>query len=254
MISVIILTKNEEKNILDCVETVLWADEIIVLDDNSEDRTLEVIKNLPFNKQIKIYKKSLDEDFASQRNYALSKATKEWVLFLDADERISAELREEINTIIINQKIKHKYDGFYIPRKDVMWGKMLKYGETGNIKLLRFARKNAGLWYGKVHEEWKIDGAIYELNNYLIHYPHHTIDEFLREINFYTSIRANELYQKGVKSSFKDIILYPKLKFILNYFIKLGFLDGIEGFILAIFMSFHSFLVRGKLWQLWKKE
>nr|MBI5455569.1 hypothetical protein [Candidatus Levybacteria bacterium] len=151
-------------------------------------------------------------------------------------------------------KSNPKYNGFYIKRLDVIWGKMLKHGETGNIKLLRLARKKAGVWYGKVHEQWQIDGKISELENSLIHYPHQTIDEFLKEINFYTSIRAKELYEAGVRGSLKDIIVYPKAKFILNYFIRLGFLDGIEGFIFAIFMSFHSFLVRGKLWLLWKQK
>lgn len=254
MISIIILTKNEEKNIFDCIETVLWADEIIILDDYSKDRTLDVIKNLHFDKKIKIYKKSLDEDFSTQRNYALSKATKDWVLFLDADERVSKELKEEINTLIINDKSNPKYNGFYIKRLDIIWGKTLKHGEAGNIKLLRLARKKAGVWYGKVHEQWQIDGKISELDNSLIHYPHQTIDEFLNEINFYTTIRAKDLHETGVKGSLKDIIIYPKAKFILNYFIKLGFLDGLEGFIFAIFMSFHSFLVRAKLYLLWKKE
>ncbi|MEK7160290.1 MAG: glycosyltransferase family 2 protein [Patescibacteria group bacterium] len=253
MISVVILTKNEERNILDCLESISWADEIIVLDDNSEDRTLDVIKSLS-NKKIKVYSKDLNMDFSTQRNYALSKTTKNWVLFLDADERVSEELREEINTLIINEKSKLKYNGFYIQRKDIIFGKMLKYGETGSIKILRLARKQAGIWYGKVHEEWKVESKVSELENPLIHYPHQTIDEFLNEINFYTSIRANELYQKGVKTSFKDVILYPNAKFILNYFIRLGFLDGIEGFVFALFMSFHSFLVRGKLWLLWKQK
>ena len=253
MLSVVILTKNEEKNILDCIESVLWADEIIIVDDKSEDRTIEVVKSLS-NRKIKSYSKALNEDFSSQRNYALSKTTKEWVLFLDADERVTNELREEINLLIISEKNKPKYNGFYIQRKDVIFGKMLKYGETGKIKLLRLARKKAGVWYGKVHEQWQVDGKVSELEHSLIHYPHQTIDEFLKEINFYTSLRAKELYQKGVKASFFDIVIYPKAKFILNYFINLGFLDGIEGFVFAIFMSFHSFLVRGKLWLLWKKE
>lgn len=253
MISVVILTKNEEKNILDCLEGVMWADEIIIVDDNSEDRTIEVVKSLS-NKKIKVYSKALNEDFSSQRNYALSKTTKEWVLFLDADERVTNELREEINWLIIGERNMSKYNGFYIQRKDVIFGKMLKYGETGKIKLLRLARKKAGIWYGKVHEQWQVDGKVSELEHSLIHYPHQTIDEFLKEINFYTSLRAKELYQNGVEVSFLDIVIYPKAKFILNYFINLGFLDGIEGFVFAIFMSFHSFLVRGKLWLLWKKE
>lgn len=254
MISVIILTKNEEKNILDCLESISWADEIIIIDDNSEDRTLDVVRQLSLVKKIKIYKKSLENDFSAQRNYALSKATKEWVLFLDADERVSKALREELNTLIVNEKNEHKYDGFYIKRKDILWGKMLKHGEIGSIKLLRLARKKAGVWYGKVHEEWQVEGKISDLENYLIHYPHQTVSEFLKEINFYTSIRARELYEKKVQVSLLDIIIYPKAKFILNYLIRLGFLDGIEGFIFAIFMSFHSFMVRGKLWLIWQKK
>lgn len=254
MISVIILTKNEEKNILDCLETVSWADEIIVLDDNSQDRTLDVVKNLSFNKKIKIYKKSLDGDFASQRNYALSKASKEWVLFLDADERMSSDLREEINTVLIEEKNKEVNEGFCILRKDVMFGKLLKHGEVGDIKLLRMAKKNSGKWEGKVHEQWQINGKVSELENYILHFPHQRISEFLKEINFYSSIRAKELYEKRTKFSPIDIILYPKGKFILNYILKLGFLDGLEGLIFAIIMSFHSFLVRGKLWLLWQKD
>jgi glycosyltransferase involved in cell wall biosynthesis len=253
MISVAIITKNEEKNILDCLESALWADEIIIVDDNSDDRTIEVIKNLS-NKKIKIYSKALDGDFASQRNYALSKATKKWVLFLDADERITNELREEINAFLIENVKSSNLNGFFIKRKDFMWGKELNHGETGGIKLLRFSKKDSGIWKGKVHEVWEVEGNISEMENNLIHFPHQTIDEFLSEINFYTSLRAKELYENKIQGSVKNIILYPKGKFIKNYFIKLGFLDGIEGFLFAIFMSLHSFLVRGKLWLLWKRR
>lgn len=253
MLSVVIIAKNEEKNILDCLETVLWADEIIIVDDNSEDRTIEVVKSLS-SKKIKVYSKSLNEDFASQRNYALSKATKKWVLFLDADERVTNELREEINTFLIENIKISNINGFFIKRKDIMWGKELKHGETGGIKLLRFAKKDSGIWKGKVHEIWEVEGNISEMENNLIHFPHQTIDEFLSEINFYTTLRAKELYENKIESSVKNIILYPKGKFIKNYFIKLGFLDGIEGLIFAIFMSLHSFLVRGKLWLLWKRK
>ncbi len=253
MISVVIITKNEEKNILDCLESVLWADEIVIVDDNSEDRTLEVVKSLS-NKKIKIYSRDLNDDFSSQRNYALSKATQKWVLFVDADERVPDKLREEMNTFLIQGVKTSNISGFFIKRKDVLWGKMLKYGETGGIKLLRFAKKDSGIWTGKVHETWQVEGNLSEMENYLIHFPHKTIDEFLSEINFYTSLRAKELYEKGIRGTVRNIILYPKGKFLKNYFLKLGFLDGIEGFILAIFMSLHSFLVRGKLWLLWRKK
>jgi glycosyltransferase involved in cell wall biosynthesis len=247
MISVVILTKNEEENILDCLESVLWCDEIIVVDDYSTDRTIEVIKNFSSGK-VKIFQHNLDNNFSNQRNFAISKASYEWILFIDADERVSTDLREEINAVIIDQSHKRDIDGFYIKRKDYIWGKILNHGETGNIKLLRLAKKVKGKWTGEVHEIWEIKGKVAELENRLFHYPHQTISEFLREINFYTTIRATELYESGKKVSLFQIILYPKAKFFVNYFLKLGILDGLEGFVFAILMSFHSFLVRAKLW------
>src|SRR3989344_2145139 len=144
-LSVIILTKNEEKNIFDCLESVKDADEVIVIDDNSEDRTEDVINS--FGKKVKIYKKSLLDDFSKQRNFGLSKAKNSWVLFIDADERVPNGLFDEIS----NEVNKDNFDGYLIKRRDVLWDKKLRYGETGNIKLLRLARRNAGKWRGKVH-------------------------------------------------------------------------------------------------------
>jgi glycosyltransferase involved in cell wall biosynthesis len=247
MISIIILTKNEEKNILDCLETVSWADEIIILDDNSIDRTVEIAKTQNLS-NLKILEQELAGDFSKQRNYALSHATNEWVLFIDADERVTPELRREINDFIIEEKEKPVFKGMFIKRRDILWGRLLKHGETGHVKFLRLARKNAGTWYGKVHEKWLVDGETDSFENYLIHYPHQTISEFLQEINFYTSLRAKELLEKGEKASIVKIIAYPKAKFIQNYFFRLGFLDGLEGLVQTILMSFHSFLVRAKLW------
>lgn len=251
MISVIILTKNEEKNIIDCLETVSWVDEIIIVDDNSTDRTIEIVKNLE-NRKIKIYSRSLNEDFSAQRNFGLSKTTKKWVLFIDADERVSSELHEELNALIINSKENTK-DGYFLKRKDFMWGNMLKHGETGNISILRFAKKDSGVWIGKVHEVWTIEGAKGDLESNLLHYPHQSIDEFLKEINFYSTIRAKELYDKKVKVKRLDLLTYPLGKFLLNFILKLGFMDKIDGLIFSLMMSFHSFLVRSKLWLLWQK-
>ena len=254
MISVVILTKNEEKNILDCLESISWADEVIIVDDFSEDRTLEVSQSSPFKKKLKIFKNKLNDDFSYQRNFAMAKAMHEWILFVDADERVTKDLREAINTVLIDDKNNPKYNGFFIKRKDFMWGKLLAHGETGNIKLLRLGRKGKGIWQNKVHEEWVIEEELDTLDGYFIHYPHPTVSEFLSEMNFYTTLKAKELYEKGVKVKIWDIVLYPKGKFLQNFLFKLGFLDGIEGFLFAILMSFLSFLVRGKLWILWRKK
>ena len=253
MISAIVLTKNEEKNIVDCLELLLWCDEILVIDDNSEDKTVEVTENLK-NKKIKVLVHPLNNDFSKQRNYAFREAQHEWILFVDADERLPHALQGEINYLIWNDGRSIKLNGYFVKRRDIMWGKDLKYGETGNIKLLRLARKDAGAWYGKVHEVWKVKGKIGELKNPLMHYPHQNITEFLKEINFYTDLRSKELFNKKIKVYWWSIIIYPLGKFILNYGIKRGFLDGLHGFLFAMLMSFHSFLVRGKLWLLWSRK
>lgn len=249
MISAVVLTKNEERNIGKCLDSILWCDEIIVVDDFSEDNTVEKIQNL--NSKIKIFEKHLNNDFASQRNYGFSKAKYEWVIFVDADEIVSSDLKNEILGKIKNNK---NTGGFYVKRRDFIFGNVMQHGEFGNIKLLRLGRANKGKWEGRVHEEWKIKGKIEELGHSLFHYPHQSINGFLKDINFYTDIRAKELFDKGAKSNFISIILYTKIKFIQNYFLKLGFLDGTSGLVLALFMSLHSFLVRSKLWLLWQKK
>ncbi len=248
MITAVVLTKNEDKNIVNCLDTLKWCDEIIVIDDNSKDNTAELAKR----EKVSVYEQSLDGNFSNQRNFGLDKAKGEWVLFVDADERVTDGLRYEIQEV--TSYPLNPYNGFELKRTDVIWGKHLRHGETANASFLRLAKKDAGRWQGLVHEQWNIRGKIGKLNNSLQHFPHPTIAEFLKEINLYTDLRSKELYDKKVRANFFSIIAYPKAKFILNFFIRRGFQDGLEGFIFALMMSFHSFLVRGKLWMLWQKK
>lgn len=247
MISAIILTKNEEKNIKDCLESLSWCDEKIVIDDESEDNTRDIAQKTG----AKVFTHRLS-NFSDQRNFGLEKAKGDWVFFVDADERISQNLWYEIMQLV-NDPIEN-LDGFYLKRIDILWGKELKYGESGTIKLLRLARKDSGKWTGLVHEKWNISGKTKCLDNPLYHYPHQTIEVFLKEINRYTELRAMELYKQNIKTNWMQIFFYPAAKFFTNFFIKRGFLDGIQGMVAALMMSFHSFLVRGKLWLLWQKE
>lgn len=244
MISAIILAKNEERNIARCLQSVKWCDEVIVIDDNSSDKTLEIAKK---HKAI-VYSHPLNNNFSAQRNWGISKARQEWILFIDSDEIVTDALAYEISNLLgLNQNLKN-LNGFYLKRSDFMWGKQLKYGETGNIKLLRLGRKGFGRWEGMAHEEWKIDGLVGKLINPLLHFPHETLSEFLKEINFYTDIRASDLKNKKAKTYPLSMFSYPLGKFLVNYFIKRGFMDGMPGLVFAIIMSFHSFLVRAKLW------
>src|SRR6266498_5238516 len=148
MISAIVLTKHQEKNKADCLDSLSWCDEIIVIDDNSEDKTVDLAKK----KGVRVIIHKMNNDFATQRNFGLEKAKNEWVLFVDADERVSSALWYEIM-----QHTNESFNdiaGFYMKRQDTMWGKILKHGETGSIKLLRLAKRNVGEWSGRVHEVW----------------------------------------------------------------------------------------------------
>lgn len=247
MISAVVLTHNEEKNIAKCIDSLRFCEEIIVIDDFSTDKTISLAKKLG----AQVYERDKNDNFSAQRNFGLEKAKGEWVLFVDADEQVPLGLAHEIQSEIISID---SAKGYYIKREDILWDKKLKYGEVGNMWLLRLARKDAGRWSGAVHEVWKIKGKTEKLKNPIVHYPHPVITEFLSDINYYTTLRAKELHSQGKKSSFIAIVLYPLAKFIANYIVKLGFLDGVSGIVNATLMSFHSFLVRGKLWQLWHKS
>ncbi|HSA83445.1 MAG TPA: glycosyltransferase family 2 protein, partial [Patescibacteria group bacterium] len=236
-----------EKNIGQCLENLSWCDELIVVDDESSDTTVSIAKK----KGATVFIHALQGDFAAQRNYGLEKAKGEWVFFVDADERVSQSLWYEI--MAKTNEPANVCDGYFLKRRDTLWKKQLRYGEIGNIRLLRLAKKNAGRWQGKVHEVWKVTGKTDVLQNALEHFPHQTIKEFLEEINYYSTLRAEELKKKKVHASWLTILVYPKVKFIVNYFLRKGFLDGIPGLVLALMMSLHSFLVRGKLWLLWKR-
>ena len=124
----------------------------------------------------------------------------------------------------------------------MLWGKLLKHGETGNIKLLRLARKDTGTWHGKVHEQWVIEGKTDTFENYLIHFRIKRWRIFWPKLISILLFGLKNCFESNEKSSIFKIIFYPKAKFIQNYYFPVGFLDGLEGLVQAILMSFHSFL------------
>lgn len=245
-ITAVVLTKNEEKNIERCLKSLDFCDEVIVVDDYSTDGTLKKIK------KHKIFQRKLNNDFASQRNFGLSKANNDWVLFVDADEEVGEELKNEIRSNVLTFQ-RFNVVACFIRRRDYFWGQELKYGEVRKVRqtgLIRLVRKNSGKWIGTVHEEFHTTKNVGQLDGFLNHYPHQTIKEFINDVNRYSTIRTEELFNQGKKTNVFEIIFFPIGKFIYNYFFNLGFLDGAAGFTYAFMMSFHSFLVRAKLYQL----
>ena len=247
-ITAIILAKNEEANITACLKSASWCDNILVIDDYSIDKTASLAQKMG----AQVVKHHLENDFSKQRNFALKQAQTRWVFFVDADERISKKLASEVQKFIQHAD-QEGCTGAFIIRQDYIFGKKIHYGEFGKIKLLRLGRR-VGEWQGKVHEIWTFPGRKATLKNSLYHYPHPSLTKFLKKINLYTTLRAEELYQQRIKTNSLLIIFYPLAKFFQNYCYRFGFLEGSTGFVLAILMSFHSFLVRAKLWVLWRQR
>jgi len=248
-ISILLLTHNEEKNLL---KYWTWLDkskrinEIIVIDDNSDDKTIEILKKLETKKiKVKIFERGLENNFSNQRNFGIEKTTNNLVLWLDADEKPSNSLIRFLNHIDNLQ-----YKNYAFKRNDIFISNELKHGENASQYFLRFFNKKYGCFTGAVHEIWQSPKEIENKKIHIHHYPHQSLKSFIKKINFYSDIRAQELYDQNQKSSLFQIFFYPLGKFIQNYFFKLGFLDSTPGIIMALGMSFHSFLVRAKLWQL----
>jgi len=243
-LSAVVLVKDEEEKIVDCIDSLKFADEVIIIDDFSEDRTIELVERF----DVKVYKRKLDDDFAEQRNFGLKKAFGKWVLFIDADERVGKNLRDEIIQAINNPLLNIM--GYYIRRQDFFMGKDLKHGETASVKLLRLARKNAGKWERKVHETWQISGKTALLNYAIKHHSHTSLREFISSINKFSSLHAQVNFEEGKKSNVFKIIFWPIGHFIKNWIFRIGFADGTQGFIMALVMALHSFLAWSKLFLL----
>lgn len=191
-------------------------------------------------------------DFATARNAELAKVKTDWALFLDSDETMSPELKSEITSVCSLES--NVYSAYYIYRQDTFLSRILRHGETGHAKFIRLARRDFGEWIRPVHEVWQGKGKIGTLQNPIIHHSHPTISSFLDKINTYSTLEAQYRYEQGIKSSLFKIWFYPLAKFKYNYIFKFGFLDGVPGAIMAIMMSFHSYLTWTKLYLLWYKN
>lgn len=252
-ISLLLCTKNEESNLkkhFDWLDSCKSINEIIAIDDNSTDDTKKIINGFASPKRnVKIFERGLDQNFSAQRKFGISNAKNDWVLWLDADEKPSDKMIRFLNHIDLCQ-----YNSFSFKRNDVFLKKELKHGETANLRFVRLFNKNNGRFKGAVHEVWKTKKGTIVKDLVIYHYSHQTLKSFIQKINFYTDIRAKELFEQKIPVSLFDIIIYPTAKFFQNYFIKLGFLDSTPGIIMALCMSLHSFLVRAKLWHLYQEN
>lgn len=246
-ISLVMITKNEEHNIKKSLLSVVdLVDEMIIVDSGSDDKTVEIAKQFGA-----VVKERAFDSFTNQKNYALSLAANEWVLHLDADEFVSSDLKEEIKKTLENTE----YDGFYLTRANFFLGKQMKHAGLADEKRLRIAKKSLSKYTGGlVHEELIVNGRTGYMKNLFFHHSYTTIDSFFTKFDQYTTLGAMKLYEKNKKFYITDITFRPIIEFFKRYILRLGFLDGLEGFIWAVFGLFSSFVKYIKLLQLWKNK
>lgn len=241
-ISAVVITYNEEQNIKECLESLKWIDEIIVVDSKSTDKTADIAAQFTSNIII-----SENISYGKKRNIGFEKATGEWILWIDADERVTNELKAEIEQIINGN---NKTDAFYINRKSYFITKFIKHCGWYPDYTLRLFKKSTGIKFddAKVHEKIIFEGKTSRLKNYLIHYTDNDFEHYLKKMNIYTTLSADELYRNNKKGSFFDIIFRPAFTFFKMYFLKLGILDGYMGLVLCTLSSIHVSFKYSKLY------
>ncbi|MDR1702868.1 MAG: glycosyltransferase family 2 protein [Sporomusaceae bacterium] len=242
-LSVLILAKNEEKNIKDAIESAKFADETIVVDDFSTDNTKKIAESLG----AKVYQRALNGNFGAQKTFAIEQSTSEWIFILDADERITSELAAEIKEIII----KGEYFAYKVPHRNYIMGQEIRYGgwypDYGTRLLPRAGVSVEGIVHESATHRYKEKKLKYPVT----HYTYNSWEQYLHKFNLYTKMAAEKNYQKGKRTAFfKDIVLRPCFTFFKMYVLRAGWRDGKLGFIMAVLNYFYTMMKYIKLYYL----
>jgi len=243
-LSVYIICKNEEQTIADCLESVKWADEIVVLDSGSNDKTLEIVKKYTD----KVFVNDDWQGFGIQKQRAQSYTTGDWVLTIDADERVTPELRHEIEAIL---KQNDQSKVYAVPILPNVFGYFLHHGGWYPAHKIRFYPRATGQHGNqRVHEklEFNQDVVTVKLNSDLLHFTYRNLEHYLVKSARYAAEWAEQRQQRGKKSSLLKGVLHGTGCFIKIYFLKLGFLDGKAGLLIALLSAHSTFAKYADLW------
>lgn len=236
--SVAIITKNEERNIADALESVKDFDDIVVVDSFSTDRTVDICREYTD----RVYQHEWP-GFSRQKQRAVDYAKNEWVIILDADERVTPELKDEI----VQKLGSVQCNGFFVPRKNFFLGKWIEHSGWWPDYTLRIFRKDAGYVEPReVHEKVVVSGLACRMESPLIHYTYRSLGDYMKKMETYSSLSAEEIIRGKGSPSFINLMVNPLIVFIKMYIIRQGFRDGIRGFMLANLYSFQTFLKYAK--------
>ena len=245
-LSVYVLTYNEEAKIEDCLESVTWADEIVILDSFSTDRTVQICQ--------KYTDRIIQREFCGfgkLRNLAVEQCANQWILSVDADERVTPELREEVRKKLAGDP---DADAYFIPRKTHFLDYRVRhcgwYPDYRQPQL--FDRSKMKYREQLVHEGFDVDGKTGRLREHIIQFPFLNLDQFLRKMDRYSSLRAEDMARAGSKFRIWQVLTHPAAMFWRMYFQKLGFLDGKVGLLLSLLYAYYTMIKYAKLWEMSK--
>ena len=244
-LSVAIITKNEEKNLPDCLKSVTFADDIVVVDSGSSDKTVDIAKEFGCRVFIEDWK-----GYGPQKNSAVDKCKYEWVFLLDADERVSIETKE----LIVKVLKRPDADAYRFNRKNYLHGKWLKHSGYWPDRQIRLVNKTKGLFQSVIHEQWITDGLVQNIDAYIEHYAFSNYSDMLRTLNEYSTIIARELFTSGKRANILSPLYHGIGMFFKIYLVERGFLDGMDGLVTAFTKAGGSFFKYAKLLELQREE
>ena len=241
-VTVTVITRNESSNIAACLQSVAWADEIVVVDSHSTDDTVAIARAMARRVEVRDW-----PGYGAQKNYAAGLATNDWILSVDADERVTPELALEISELTDSDPA---VSGYRIPRVAHYLGRWIRTTDWYPDYQLRLYDRRRGKWSErKVHESVTINGPLGILHRELEHYPYRDIAHHLQTIDRYTTLAAAEWIGAGRSASASRALLHAQFAFLRNYLLKGGFRDGGAGLMISILNSYYVFLKFAKVWE-----
>jgi glycosyltransferase involved in cell wall biosynthesis len=242
-LSVVVLTHNEENNVEDCLRSVAWADELIVLDSFSDDRTVEIAQE----NGARVVQHAF-ENWAIQRDYGLTLPANRWLFYVDADERGTPDLAEEVRRVIQQDSPV----GWWVPRRNYIWGKWIRHAGWYPDYQLRLLRRDKARYdpTREVHEIVILDGEEGFLENTLTHYNYDTVGEFLSKQDFYSNYEAGILFKQGVRPRLRTFVAQPVREFWRRFISLKGYRDGVHGLALSALLGYYTLLTYVRLWDL----
>jgi len=241
-LSVVIVTRNEEERIRACLESVAWAEELIVVDAESEDKTASIARELTDHVIVRPW-----PGYAAQKNYGLDLAAGAWILSLDADEIVSPALRAEIERVV---DLDGPADGYSVPRRNMFWGRWVRHGGLYPDRQVRLFRRDRGRFNARrVHESVQVNGEVRPLAGHLEHRSYRDVSDFLARADRYASLAAEDIIARGRRVHAWDFVLRPLGRFVAMYVLERGFLDGSRGFLLAALYAYYVLIRCAKVWE-----